>query len=468
VGKLEKMFGKVRNIHFVGIGGIGMSGLAEILNNLGFNVQGSDISDSANVKRLRAMGIKIEVGHRQENAKGADVVVHTSAVGMENPELVYAEENYIPIIKRGEMLAELMKMKFNIAISGSHGKTTTTSLVGHIFNKAKLDPTVVVGGIVNKMETNATLGSSNVMIAEADESDRSFLMLQPSIAVITNIDYEHPDTYSSLDDVKDTFVDFAAKVPFYGLIVMCLDDDNTADIIPKLHRRFTTYGIQAQADVRGRNLEKEGFATSFDVQAGGEDLGRIKLALPGEHNVLNALAAIAVALEFDIPFETIKEALADFNGVQRRLTVRYEDDSCVVMDDYGHHPTEIKTTLKAVRDAYPGRKITAVFQPHRYTRTQALMKEFATCFFDANKLILTDIYAASEEPIEGVNSEALVKDIKEHGFKNVSHVSSFDEVYPVLEETPCEEMVVLTLGAGSITKFSHELAEWVKGKRNEK
>jgi UDP-N-acetylmuramate--alanine ligase len=461
---LTELFGKVRNIHFVGVGGIGMSGLAEILNSMGFKISGSDIADSANCKRLRKMGIEVFIGHESANAKNADAVVYSSAVRPSNPELVYAKENFIPIIKRGEMLAELMRMKYSIAIAGSHGKTTTTSMVAEIFNKAQVDPTVVVGGILNKRDSNALKGNSNIMIAEADESDKSFLMLQPTIAVITNIDFEHTDTYKDMQEVKDSFADFASRVPFYGLNVLCLDDANTVELIKGMDRRFVTYGLSAQADVHSADIEKSGFTVSFSVVVKGENKGRIKLNFPGEHNVQNSLAAIAVAMEFDIPFEVCKEALEEFEGVQRRLTVKYDGNCCTVIDDYGHHPTEIKTTLKAIREAYGSRKIVALFQPHRYTRTQALMKEFSTCFSDADKLFITDIYAASEDPIEGISAQTLVKEIKERGFKDVHYLASFDDFYSHLDEMGCDNSLILTQGAGSITRFSGELADWLRQK----
>lgn len=459
------MFGKVKNIHFVGIGGIGMSGIAEVLHTMGFQVSGSDLLEGANVKRLQNMGIKVFTGHRYENAEGADVVVYSSAVKETNPELVCARDNFVPVIKRGEMLAELMRLKYSVAISGSHGKTTTTSMVAEIMNQAKLDPTVIVGGILNTKESNAAIGKGDVIVAEADESDRSFLLMSPSVALITNIDFEHPDTYEDLDDVKHTFIDFTSKVPFYGSVVVCLEDDNTADIIPHIDRKFITYGFRAQADVRACNIEQKGFAMHFDVMVKGEKAGRIRLGFPGEHNVMNALGAVAVAIDFGISFRVIKRALEQFSGVQRRLTSRYDDGSCIVMDDYGHHPTEIKTTLKAVRGAYKDKKIMAIFEPHRYSRTAALIKEFAMAFFDADMLFIKDIYAASEDKIEGIDSEALVREIKRRGFKNVNYIPSLDDVYEYLEENGCDNTVMLTLGAGSITKFSFELAEAVEKKR---
>jgi UDP-N-acetylmuramate--alanine ligase len=340
--------------------------------------------------------------------------------------------------------------------------------VAEILNTAKLDPTVVVGGILNTKDTNATLGTGNVIVAEADESDRSFLMMSPSVALVTNIDFEHPDTYKDIDDVKQTFADFVSRVPFYGSVVLCLDDENTADLIPLIDRRFVTYGFLAQADVHAVNIEQKGFSMQFDVVISGKKAGRVKLGFPGEHNVRNALGAIAVAMQFDIPFRTVKRALEGFKGVQRRLTSRYEDGSCIVMDDYGHHPTEIKTTLKAVRGAYQDKKILAIFQPHRYSRTAALMKDFATAFFDADMLFITDIYAASEDKIDGVDSETLVKEIKTRGFKNVKYIHGFDGVFEYLHEHGCDDTVMLTLGAGSITKFSFELSEAVRIKRSER
>jgi UDP-N-acetylmuramate--alanine ligase len=459
---LTERFGKVRNIHFVGIGGIGMSGLAEILHSMGFNITGSDLSDSANVRRLRRMGITVYVGHRPENAENAQALVYSSAVRKDNPELVYARENFIPVIKRGEMLAELMRMKHSIAVAGSHGKTTTTSMIAEIFFKAEVDPTVVVGGILNKKDSNAQLGEGNIMIAEADESDRSFLMLSPTIAVITNIDFEHTDTYKSMEDVKDCFADFASRVPFYGLNVLCMDDGNTAELIKRTDRRFVTYGLGVQADVHSSDIVKAGFSISFTVVQKGVSLGRIKLGFPGEHNVQNALAAIAVSLELGIPFEVCRQALEEFTGVQRRLTVRYEGKNCMVIDDYGHHPTEIRTTLKAVREAYGSRKIITVFQPHRYSRTHALMNEFATCFSEADKLFITDIYAASEDPIEGVDAQALVKEIKDRGFRDVHYIQAPADFLHYLSEHGCDNSLILTLGAGSITRFSAELAEWLE------
>jgi UDP-N-acetylmuramate--alanine ligase len=456
----------MNKIHFVGIGGIGMSGIAEVLHNMNFIVSGSDISDNSNVKRLRSLGIKVFIGHSEDNVKGADVVVYTSAVSNDNPELVFARDNYIPIIMRGEMLAELMRMKKSIAIAGSHGKTSTTSMLAEIFHHAGMDPTVVIGGRLNSSNQNATLGKSEILIAEADESDRSFLILLPTVAVITNIDLEHLDTYKDVDDIKNAFVQFANKVPFYGLNVICLDDSNVMDIIPYIEKKFITYGIRAKADIKASNIKKEGFGISFDVYIFEEYMGRIKLGLPGEHNVLNALATIGVSYEFQIDFQHIKEALESYKGVQRRLTVKFDKNEITLIDDYGHHPTEIQTTLKAVRDAFEDREIIVVFQPHRYTRTQALMHEFSKCFFDADKLFITDIYAASEMPIEGINSEVLTEEIKKHGFKDVYYTQSMESILSYLDDVK-EKTVIITLGAGNITTFSDIISKFLEEKYEE-
>ncbi len=463
---MTKLFGKINKIHFVGIGGIGMSGIAEVLHNMNFTVTGSDISENSNVKRLRSLGMKIFIGHNAENVKDADVVVYTSAVSDDNPELVFAKDNYIPTIMRGEMLAELMRMKKSIAIAGSHGKTSTTSMLAEIFKHSDMDPTIVIGGRLNSSNQNATLGKSEILIAEADESDRSFLILLPTVTVITNIDLEHLDTYKDVEDIKNAFIQFANKVPFYGLNVICLDDSNVTDIIPFIEKRFVTYGIQAKADIRASNIVKSGFGISFDVHIFEEYKGRINLNLPGEHNVLNSLAAIGVSHEFQIDFKEIKDALENYKGVQRRLTIKFSKDNIVLIDDYGHHPTEIKTTLNAVRDAFGDRKIIAVFQPHRYTRTKALLHEFSKCFFDADKVFITDIYAASEMPIEGINSGVLAEEIKKHGFKDVQYVQSMDSILQYIDGIN-EKTVIITLGAGNITAFCDKIKEFLEGKYEE-
>lgn len=458
------MFGKIKKIHFVGIGGIGMSGIAEILHNLGFEITGSDVAVNNTVRHLENLGIKVFQGHSKNYVTAADLVVYSSAVRRDNPELVYAKENYIPVIKRAEMLAELMRMKYSVVVAGSHGKTTTTSMIAEILFSSNFDPTVVIGGRLNRDYNNASVGKSNFMVSEADESDRSFLILYPTISVITNIDLEHLDAYSDLDDIKNAFVDFTNKVPFYGVNVICIDDPNVMDIVPMIEKRFITYGIKAKADINAYNIKRSGFSISFDVSIYGEKYGTVKLALPGEHNVLNALAAIAVSLELEIPFEHIKKGLESFMGVQRRMSLLLDTDDLKIIDDYAHHPTEISTTLKAVRDAFADYKVVVIFQPHRYSRTASLMNDFAKCFFDADELYISDIYPASEEPIAGVTSGVLVNEIKRHGFKDVFYLKNVKDFFKIIDEKKETKTVYITLGAGDITNFSAELAEYVVGK----
>lgn len=457
------IFGKVKKIHFVGIGGIGMSGIAEVLKNMGFEVSGSDLSENANVLRLKNMGVRVFKGHNKSNVDGVDVVVYSSAVKPNNPELVAASEMYIPCIRRGEMLAELMRMKYSIVVAGSHGKTTTTSMLAEIFKAAELDPTIVIGGRLNSEDNNASLGKSLIMISEADESDRSFLILYPTFSVITNIDLEHLDCYKDMDDIKGAFAEFANRVPFYGKNFICLDDENCADIFQFIKRKVVTYGLRSKADITASNIKKDGFRTTYNVTAYGQELGEFELNFPGEHNISNSLAAIGISLEFSIDVNVIKAALKNFKGVQRRLSKRFETDNVVVFDDYGHHPTEIKATLKAIREAYENRKVVVVFQPHRYTRTKLLMNDFAKSFFNSDMVFVTDIYAASEDPIEGVHSQVLVEEIKKHGFKDVFYLGKESDFFKYYERIKDESLVIVTLGAGSITKFSFEIAEFLGG-----
>ena len=460
---MNSVFGRFSHIHFVGIGGIGMSGIAEVLHNMGFTVSGSDISENANVKMLRDMGIKISIGHDEANVEGADAIVYTSAARDDNPELVRARQERKPVIKRGEMLSELMRLKFAVAVAGSHGKTTTTSMVAEIVKAAKLDPTILIGGRLNSTNNNASYGKSNIMIAEADESDRSFLMLYPSIAIITNIDHEHMESYKDFDDVKMSFTEFANMVPFYGTSVLCIDNNNVADIIPNITKRFITYGTKAQADIRAVNIKKDGFGVSYDVKKGEDILGHIEINLPGDHIVLNSLAALTASMEMGIEFNVIAETLKNFSGVQRRMSIRYKSDKYIVIDDYGHHPTEIATTLNAVREASPESSIVVIFQPHRYTRTRDLMSDFAKCFMDADKLYITDIYAASEKPIEGIVAEKLIAEVKNHGFKDVSYLPNLNDFLPSLdEESNDKHTIIMTFGAGSITNFSYSVADYLK------
>jgi UDP-N-acetylmuramate--alanine ligase len=453
------LYKKTKHIHFVGIGGIGMSGIAELLLNLGYRVSGSDLKQSDITRRLQSLGGKVYQGHNGNWVGNADVVVISSAVKENNPEVVAAREAFIPVIPRAEMLAELMRLKkYGIGIAGSHGKTSTTSLVGWLLAEAGFDPTVVIGGKVNSLGTNAKLGEGEFLVAEADESDGSFLQLSPVIEVVTNIDLEHLDYYRDIDEIKEVFLQFINKIPFYGAVVLCLDDDNIASLLPRIKKRVITYGLVTQADISGRQLKSEGLNTSFEVCRGSEVLGEIMINSPGRHNVLNSLAAVAVGLELEIPFARIASALATFTGVQRRLQIKGEARGDItVIDDYGHHPTEIRATLAAIRSAWPSRRLLVMFQPHRYTRTQGLFKEFCTAFHDADILILTEIYPASESPIEGVTAENLMVGIREHGQRQVFLAAGVDDLAGVVQPMLEEGDIVLTLGAGDILRAGEQL-----------
>lgn len=437
-----------------------MSGIAELLLNLGYTVTGSDLQASEITRRLERLGAIICKGHEKTCIGKADVVVVSSAVKEDNPEIIAAREAFIPVIPRAEMLAELMRLKkFGIAIAGSHGKTSTTSLVGCILAEAQLDPTVVIGGKVNSLGTNAKLGEGEFLVAEADESDGSFMQLSPVVEVVTNIDLEHLDYYKDLDEIKDIFLRFINKIPFYGAAILCLDDENIASLLPGIKKRVITYGLTAQADVHGRKIETQGLQTKFEVCSAGTVLGDVIIRSPGRHNVLNSLAAIAVGLELDIPFSTVARALEAFDGVQRRMQIKGEKKGMTVIDDYGHHPTEIKATLSALRDAWPSRRLVVLFQPHRFTRTKALYNEFCTAFHHADILVLTEIYPASEKPIEGVNAAKLMEGIKEHGQRQVFMCDTVDELSGAVIPLLLEGDVVVTLGAGNIWQAGEKILD---------
>src|ERR671928_451275 len=430
------MFRPFQHIHFVGIGGIGMSGIAEVLANLGFRVSGSDQKKSEVTDRLEGLGVEITEGHAAENVGDAHVVVRSTAVRDDNPEITEARRLSIPVIPRAEMLAELMRLKpYSVAVAGSHGKTTTTSMVATVLGHAELDPTVVVGGVVKSFGSNARIGQSDLMVVEADESDRSFLMLTPTIAIVTNIDREHMDYYNDMNDVRECFADFVNKVPFYGSSVLCLDDPNVQAIIPLLERRRMTYGLSAQADVSAHGIRHDNnFGSSFTVWRGTDVMGEMILRVPGVHNVYNALAAIAVGFELEVPFEKIVEGLHSFTGAGRRFQPKGEVNGVLVVDDYGHHPTEIRATLAAAKLGSGGRRIVVLFQPHRYTRTHDLMQEFARSFNNADVLFITDIYAASEDPIEGVTADVLTQAVKRFGHKDVNYIGALDNAASALAE----------------------------------
>ena len=458
------MFRKIEKIHFIGIGGIGMSGIAEVLVNLGFKVTGSDLRETETTARLASLGAEIFYGHKEENVTQVDVVVVSSAVKSDNPEVKAAKSRFIPVIPRAEMLAELMRMKYSIAVAGAHGKTTTTSLVASILYAAGFDPTCVIGGRLNSLGTSAQLGSSEYLVAEADESDGTFLLLFPTLAVATNIDLEHLDFYKDIDEIKDAFVKFLNKVPFFGLVILCIDNPGLQSVIPSLKRRYLTYGLSKQADLRAEVTKQEGFTTSFRVTFKGEELGEVVLAMPGIHNVVNALAAIGVAIELDVPFSTVQEALKHFAGIHRRLEVKWHKEWALA-DDYGHHPTEIKATLAAIRDIWRGRVIVA-FQPHRYTRTKALLEQFVTSFNEADLLIVTEIYAASEEKIEGISGSILAERIGKSGHKNVLFAPTKEDVVDTVLQIVSPGDLVITLGAGDIYKVGERLMEVWSGKES--
>ncbi len=459
------MFRHVKRIHFIGIGGIGMSGIAEVLGNLGFVVTGSDIKKSKNTDRLEAMGMKISASHAAENVGDAQVVVYSSAVKPDNPEVVLAKEKGIPVIPRAEMLAELMTLKpYAVAIAGTHGKTSTTSMVATVLVHAGVDPTTVVGGVVDTLGSNAKLGASEWFVTEADESDRSFLMLYPTIAVVTNIDKEHMESYKGMADVVQCFTDFVNKVPFFGAAIICLDDPNVQLIIPNIKRRRVTYGLTAQADISAHDIRyNDSFGSTFTVWRGAEILGEISLPVPGKHNVYNALAATAVALELEIPFVKIAEAFATFKNANRRFQFKGEENDITVVDDYGHHPTEILATLSAAKNSSGGRRTVIVFQPHRYSRTQELMDEFALAFNNADVLYVLDIYAASETPIEGITAEVLTENIRKYGHKNANYIGDVDTAAPKVVSKLQPGDLVITLGAGSVTKLSDEILDQLRG-----
>ncbi len=460
---------KTKHIHFVGIGGIGMSGIAELLLNLGYKVSGSDLNGSAITENLAGLGGIIFQGHSKDWIEGADVVVTSSAISENNPEVVQARESNVPVIMRAEMLAELMRLKKNgIAIAGSHGKTSTTSMVSWMLASAGLDPTIVIGGKVDALGGNAKLGEGEFLVAEADESDGSFLKLSPVVEVVTNIDLEHLDYYRDLEHIKETFLQFIDKIPFYGAVIVCLDDQNIADILPAIKKRTITYGVTPQADIYGEQIYYKNGRVYFTVKDADGTLGNIDLAPPGIHNVYNALAAVCVGLELELPFEKIQAGLRSYDGVQRRMQHKGEVDGITVVDDYGHHPTEIRATLEAIKQAWPQKRLVVLFQPHRFSRTQALFKDFQTCFHKADYLAMTDIYAASETPIPGVTAESLLAATRQHGQRYTKYVGELEglaaEMLPVLQEGD----LVLTLGAGNIVRAGEELLLLLQKEKEEK
>ena len=455
------MFKKIRRIHFVGIGGIGMSGIAEVMLDMGYQVSGSDLRLSGVTQRLASLGAMVVEGHSKGNVGEVDVVVISSAVKEDNPEVLAARERKIPIIRRAEMLAELMRMKYGIAISGTHGKTTTTSMIGLVLSRAGFDPTIIVGGIVKSIGSNAQVGQGEYLVAEADEFDRSFLKLTPTIAVVTTIEAEHLDCYKDLEEIKKAFAEFANKVPFYGSVALCLDEKGVQAILPRIEKRYITYGLSSAADVQAREMAFKGLATEYEAYAKGERLGRVTLKVPGVHHVKNSLAAIVVGMELGIPFKDLAESLSGFSGVYRRFEIKGEKNGVTVVDDYGHHPTEIEATLRAAKEGF-GRRVVAVFQPHLFSRTRDFHREFGSAFYQADVLVVTDVYPAREQPIPGVTGEMVAKAAKEFGHRDVHYVEDKNAVAEFLEGIVKSGDMLITLGAGDVYKIGER---FLKGKK---
>jgi UDP-N-acetylmuramate--alanine ligase len=456
--------GTIKGIHFVGIGGIGMSGIAEVLLTQGFTVTGSDLKEGAAVKRLRKMGAEIFIGHRPENIGDADVVVRSTAVNVSNPEVSEALRRMVPVIRRAEMLAELMRLKHGIAIAGTHGKTTITSMLATCLASGGLDPTIVIGGRLDSLGgTNARLGTGDYLVAEADESDGSFLYLSPAVALVSNIDREHLDHHGTMDALKNTFLEFIRKVPFYGFAVLCIDHPVVQAMVPDVGRRVVTYGFARTAMYRPANLVCNGLRSEFDLYRLDDCLGRIALGMPGRHNVANAVGAAAVAAELGMSFEQIAQALDGFTGIQRRFTVRGEKNGVIVVDDYGHHPVEIEATLSAAEDAYPNSRIVAVFQPHRYSRVHDLYDAFCAAFNRAGHVVVCPVYGAGEVPIEGVNSMQISEDMRRRGHRGVVGVASLDEAREHILEIAEEGDLVITLGAGHVNSICEPLLQQLGG-----
>jgi UDP-N-acetylmuramate--alanine ligase len=451
------MFNQYRIIHFVGIGGIGMSGIAEVLHNLGYEVTGSDIRESDTTTRLRGLGIKIFIGHDEKNIDNAHVVVISSAVSQTNPEVIAARDRAVPVIPRAEMLAELGRLKYGILVAGAHGKTTTTSLIATLLGEGGLDPTVVIGGKLKAIGSNARLGQGEFLVAEADESDGSFLKLSPTIAVITNIDREHMDYFKDLETLKGAFLSFINKVPFYGVAIVCKENEHTRTIIPQIQRRVITYGLSHDSDIYAKNIRYEGARMSFEAVFKGDSLGMFSVPVPGIHNVLNCLAAILTAMELQVPPEKIRSGLGSFGGIQRRFELRGEAKGVRVYDDYGHHPVEIRAVLKAARECFSDSRIVVIFQPHRFSRTRDLMDDFALSFGAADRLYLMDIYAASEAPLEGINSQALMRRIRDVGSVKADHIADRKELVKTVLSDLRPGDVLITLGAGDVYKTGEEI-----------
>jgi UDP-N-acetylmuramate--alanine ligase len=456
------MFKNIKKVHFVGIGGIGMSGIAEILLNQGFQISGSDNNLTDITNHLSDLGIKIYEGHSEKNLEDVDVLVYSSAVTLDNPEVKAAVERKIPIIKRAEMLAECMRMKYGIGIAGTHGKTTTTSMVGLTLTEGGIDPTIIVGGKLSGLGgTNARLGNSEFIVVEADEFDRTFLKLTPTIAALTTLESEHLDTYKDLDDIKSAFIEFANKVPFYGFVVLCMDEPALQDIIPQINKKIFTYGLTTQADIRATDIVHSEFSSSYTVKYKGEELGKINLKIPGIHNVKNSLVAVCIAKEMGIDFKIIRKALASFAGVYRRFEVKYNKE-VLVIDDYAHHPTETSATLAGIRNGWNNRRLIAVFQPHLFTRTRDFYQEFGRSFLNSDVFICTDIYPAREKPVEGITGQLVADAAKKFGHRNVIYIKDKNEIPQELFELKKDNDIIVGMGAGDIWKYLNIFVEMLR------
>ncbi|MFQ6091145.1 MAG: UDP-N-acetylmuramate--L-alanine ligase [bacterium] len=458
---MRRQASKAKQIHFVGIGGVGMSGIAEVLINVGYQVSGSDLKRSDVTDRLQRLGAKVHLGHESSHLGEADFVVYSAAVSLSNPEIVEARKRRIPVIPRAEMLADLMRIKFGIGVAGTHGKTTTTSLIGSVLTRGGLDPTIVVGGKVKSLEANARLGEGEYFVVEADEFDRSFLRLSPSMAVLTTLEAEHMECYTDLDDLKSAFLEFANKVPFYGSVILCVDEESLKDIVDRIERSMVTYGLSPEADVRAVDIDFVDFGSRFTIINRSEEVGRVRLKVPGLHNVKNALAAFAVGAGVEIPFGAIKEGIEEFSGVHRRFEIRGEERGVTVVDDYGHHPTEIRATLKGARNGWDGR-IVAVFQPHLYSRTWNFYREFGQSFFDADVLVVTDVYPAREKQMPGVSGELVATAAKEASHPSVLYIQEMAEIPNILSKGLKQGDLVITFGAGDVWRVGEELLAKLK------
>ena len=450
------MYGKIRKIHFIGIGGIGMSGIAEVLINMGYEISGSDIKETNLTEKLKKLGANIKIGHSSENIIGSDAVVYSSAIRKDNPEIIYAKESNVTLIPRAEMLAELMRLKFGITVVGSHGKTTTTSMIASVLSHSELDPTIVVGGKVKSLDSNAHLGTGNFIVVEADESDGSFEMLSPVIIVLTNIDEEHLDHYKNMENLEKAFLKFLNKIPFYGLAVLCSDCPRTKLMAKKFNKRVITYGLDKDADLRADNIEVSGFKTSLDIYFKEQLFGKIKLNTLGKHNAQNALASIAVGMELGLSFEEIKDGLNKFKGIERRLQIKSDKNGILIIDDYGHHPKEIQTTLEAIKSGF-SKYPTLIFQPHRYSRTNLLYNKFIEVLKDVENLYILDIYPAGEKPIDNISSRKLTEDIQKAGNKKVLYAESYEELLNKLKNKLVKGDIVLTSGAGNVWEVGEQL-----------